>query len=71
MKASLYEVTGKRSVRGHEPGSTFEAVLDPAAERRAMLRGDIRRIRRVTPALRPGSYTFPHGWLTTAREEGP
>lgn len=58
----VYLVTGRRHYRGHEPGTVFEAQLDRAAEWRALERGDIRLIRRVTPAVQPGSYTFPAGW---------
>jgi hypothetical protein len=57
-----YEVVGRRIYRGHHPGSRFDAALDPGAEQRAVDRGDIRVVRRVTPALQPGSYTFPPGW---------
>ena len=59
----LYRVTGRRNYRGHEPGSEFEARLDRNAERRAVIRGDIELLERVTPELRPGSFTFPQGWL--------
>jgi len=58
----VYLVTGRRQYRGHSPGTTFEALLDRAAEQRAIARGDIRLIRRVTPGLEPGSYTLPAGW---------
>lgn len=64
---SLYRV-GKRSYRGHRPGSTFEATLDPAAERRARDRGDIQLLKRTTPAIQPGSYLLPHGWLNSKEE---
>jgi len=64
----LYQVTKRRSYRGHEPGTTFEARLDPGAERRALARGDIRKLKRTTPSLQPGTYQFPTGWLP--QEEG-
>lgn len=58
----VYQVTGRRKYRGHDPGTTFEAALDPAVEQRALARRDIRLLRRVVPALEPGSYTLPAGW---------
>lgn len=58
----IYEVTGPRKYRGHDPGTTFEASLDPNVEQRAIQRRDIRLIRRVTPSLLPGSYRLPHDW---------
>lgn len=62
MTHGLYEVIGKREYRGHPPGTFFEARLDPAAEQRAIDRGDIKLIRLVTPALEPGSFHLPHDW---------
>lgn len=59
----IYVVTGRRAYRGHEPGTQFEAVLDRQAETRAIGRGDIRLLKRVTPSIQPGTYTFPAGWL--------
>lgn len=64
----LYEVTARRGYRGHNPGEVFEAVLDPAAERRAIWRGDIQLIQRVTPSVQPGSYQLPDGWLNQQEE---
>lgn len=61
----LYEVTGRRAYRGHDPGTTFEARIAPGPERRAVDRGDIRLIERFTPTIQPGSLTLPAGWLTT------
>lgn len=58
----VYEVTGNREYRGHKPGTTFEAVLDPGPEQRAIARGDIRLIDRITPSIRAGSLTMPDGW---------
>lgn len=59
----VYLVTGRRRYRGHEPGTTFEAQLERGAELRAIERGDIRLVHRVTPAVPPDSYAFPAGWL--------
>jgi hypothetical protein len=58
----VYLVTGPREYRGHKPGETFEAKLEPNVEHRAIRRGSIRLLRRVTPALVPGSYTLPDDW---------
>lgn len=63
MNGGAYRVTGARAYRGHEPGTTFEAVLDPAAEVRAIRRGSIELLERVTPALKPGSFDLPSGWI--------
>lgn len=54
-----YLVTGTRGYRGHLPGTEFEARLDPAPERRAVARGDIRLLERVRVAV--GRYTLPDG----------
>lgn len=59
----VYLVTGRRQYRGHEPGTTFEALIDPLAEERAIGRGDIQLLRRIEPGLVPGSYRFAPGWL--------
>jgi hypothetical protein len=66
MTIGEYLVTGKRNYRGHEPGTIFEARLNPNAEARAINRGDIRLLRQIEPTIQPGSYTFPDGWLTDA-----
>jgi hypothetical protein len=58
----VYLVTGKREYRGHAPGTTFEASLDPGVEHRAVTRGDITLLRRATPDLIPGSATFRGAW---------
>ena len=55
---TIYRV-GSRPYRGHGPGDEFEAVLDPAAERRALDRGAITVVRAGKPALEPGSYRLP------------
>jgi hypothetical protein len=61
----VYLVTGQRAYRGHQPGVSFTARLDRNAEARAIRRGDLQLLDRVTPALEPGTYTFPHGWLAS------
>lgn len=65
----LYEVTGGRGYRGHTSGAVFEAVLDPLAESRALGRGDIRRIKRISPSIQPGTFTLPRGWLNQQEED--
>lgn len=72
----IYLVTGNRQYRGHSPGDMFEAKLDPAVERRAIQRGAIQLLDRVTPALAPGSYRLPPDWPpagadTPAHQEAP
>jgi len=54
-----YQVTGRREYRGHKPGEKFEAALDRNAEARAVARGDIVLLRRVTPDLPPGRFRLP------------
>ncbi len=50
---------------GYAPGSTFEAVLDPAKERRALRRGNIEILDETPPVLVPGSYKLQDPpWLT-------
>lgn len=61
----VYEVTGERAYRGHDPGTTFWAVLDPNAEQRAINRGSIRVIERLAAALPEHRYRLPIGWPTT------
>lgn len=39
--SKTYRVIGTRKYRGNAPGSTFDAVLDPEAEARALARGAI------------------------------
>lgn len=76
IDSGVYEVTGSRAYRGHKPGSRFEARLDRGAERRAVIRGDIRLVERVVPSIRPGSFRLPPGWegqpteVTTEAPEG-
>lgn len=69
----VYEVTGRRQYRGHEPGTVFEAILERGAEVRAIARGDIRLIRHVEPGLAEGSWELPPGWPepATAKIEAP
>lgn len=66
----MYEVTGRRPFRGHQPGETFEAQLDHGAEARAIRRGDIRLIERVTVQVPAGSYAFPEGWTDKSTTTG-
>lgn len=63
-----YEVIGLRRYRGHDPRSRFIATIDPLAEQRALQRGDIALIRRITPKVPPG-YVLPDGWLNTKEED--
>lgn len=58
----LYRVLGNRRYRGHEPGTEFAARLAPAAEGRALARGDLELVDRLVPNIRDGSYTLPDGW---------
>jgi hypothetical protein len=62
MTHGVYVVTGRRAYRGHPTGTEFVAKLDPRAEHRAITRGDIMLLDRLTPALIPGSYQLPEGW---------
>jgi hypothetical protein len=57
-----YLVLGTRLYRGHPPGTTFEAKLDPAAEQRAIERGAIKVLTRVEPSLDTESYQLPPDW---------
>jgi hypothetical protein len=59
----VYEVTGARDYRGHPTGTVFTARLPRFAGQRAIDRGSIRQIGTVEPALEPGSYQLPPGWL--------
>jgi hypothetical protein len=67
-----YQVIGKRAYREHEPGTIFEAHIDAGAESRAIGRGSIRLIERLTADLPPGKYRLPLGWPTyqPVRKEG-
>ena len=68
-RGAKYRVGARRSFRGHAPGTVFEAVLDPAHELRALVRGDIEVIERVTPSIRRGGYTLPVGWANPREEK--
>lgn len=54
-----YEVCGTRIFKGFPPGVEFEADLDPYQEARAIRRGSIRLLERLTADLVPGSYRLP------------
>jgi len=64
-----YLVTGKRKYRWHEPGTSFEARLDPDAERRAIERGSIRVLEVVDDTI--GSYGLPDDWPHVAADAQP
>ncbi len=68
MTHGRYLVTGSREYRGHKPGATFEAALEPGPERRAIERGAIQLLERVTPSIEPGSYQLPEPWPPEASE---
>jgi hypothetical protein len=65
VKYGLYEVTQNHTYRGRAAGEQFEGRMDRGAEARAVMRGVIRLIDTLTPALVPGSYVFPRGWLAS------
>jgi hypothetical protein len=56
---SVFLVSGRTSFDGYSPGETFETVIDPDREARAIRRGSITLIERSTPALQAGSYRLP------------
>ncbi len=62
---TTYKVLGQRKYRHHKPGEVFDAKLDRGAEFRALLRGDIEVVDRAAPALIPGSFMLPEGWIAT------
>jgi len=66
-----YLVTGTRKYRWHDPGTTFEARLDPDAERRAIERGNIQVVETVQPELQNGSYQLPEDWPQAAADAEP
>jgi hypothetical protein len=66
---TVYQVTGRRAYREHMPGSVFESMLDPAAETRALARGDIEILERSLTTIRPGSYRLPTGWTRPQKQE--
>jgi hypothetical protein len=57
--AARYRVIGSREYREHRPGDLFEAKLDRRAEARAIGRGDIEVVERITFSVKPGSYRLP------------
>jgi hypothetical protein len=59
---SVYRVRGPLRYREHEPGETFEAVLEPDVEERALRHGTIEVLERSDPGIQPGSVTLPDGW---------
>ena len=65
MKYGLFEVVEGHTYRGHAAGEEFEARIDRRREHRAVERGVIRLLDTLEPALVPGSYVFPNGWLST------
>jgi hypothetical protein len=69
MTHGRYVVTGNRQYRGHDPGTLFEAILDPLAERRAVRRGAIRLVERVRPEVEPGSFRLPKDWPVRVDEQ--
>lgn len=68
MTHGRYLVTGNREYRGHQPGTIFEAAIDPGPERRAVERGAIQLLERITPSIEPGSYQLPEPWPPEASE---
>lgn len=68
MTHGRYLVTGNREYRGHQPGTIFEAALAPGPERRAVERGAIQLLERITPSIEPGSYELPEPWPPEASE---
>lgn len=66
---TVYRVTSRVAYRSHLPGETFEATLEPAAERRALERGAIAVVERSTPRIRKGSYTLPKPAAADAAKE--
>jgi hypothetical protein len=63
-----YEVLRQGGYHGFETGEVFEAVIDKAAEGRALKRGDIRILQRTTPAIQQASYRIPAAWLKQYEE---
>lgn len=61
---SVYRVIGEHDYREHAPGEIFTGRLDPAAEGRAVARGNIEVLDSSPTRLRPGSYRLPDGWQT-------
>jgi hypothetical protein len=63
MGGGEYEVIDWRRFRGHEQGSRFTAKLTPAAEGRAIERGNIRLISRDPITFDAATYIPPRGWV--------
>ena len=62
-----YVTVGPREYRGHPTGEEFtERVC--SRTHRAVARGDIQFLARVTPEL-PARWGMPDGWSTTAGKE--
>ncbi len=57
--AGRYRVIGQNEYREHRPGDLFEAKLERRAEARAIGRGDIELVERITFTVKPGSYRLP------------
>jgi hypothetical protein len=68
LEFGLYQVTGRRAYRGHEPGAMFTARLDRAAAQRAVVRGDITLLQRIVPEIQAESFSFPEGWLPSRNQ---
>lgn len=60
---SVYKVTGRLPYRDHKPGVTFEAMLEPDEEIRALERGNVIIVKVSRPGLVDGSWTLPDGWV--------
>lgn len=58
----VYRVIGRRKYRGHDPGTVFEAYLDPAVEQRAIARRAIELLRREAPTVEPAKFEPPAEW---------
>jgi len=65
----LYLVCGTRAYRGHQPGTVFVGRLDLLAEQRAIDRGSIELLERITPTL-PELVSLPAGWITDKESNG-
>ena len=59
-----YEVIGRARYRGHDPGTVFQALIEPRVEQRGVARGNIRLLRRIpAPDISDCAYALPDGWL--------
>lgn len=68
MEQGIYQVVGRREYRGHKPGERFMARLDRNAEGRAIQRGDIALLERVTPGL-PERWGLPADLVASEGKE--